>query len=312
MEKDRKIKVGILRGGEGEHHFFSLRKGGDIISHIFENLSEKYKHVDIFVDKKNNWHINGILINPMDLISKVDILWNTSKNPALSSLLNNLSLSNINNGSFFKTLENNTDMLHKHIRGIGIKMPRSILLPLYQKDFDGKEAEYVVKKATEVLNKFGAPWIVKSFTEDKNMGIHLAKTFPELVESIRDGVAHKKSILIEEFISGKIASVHSVPGFRGEDVYTFPLVNTHKDFLQKEKEELFSLVKSLHNHLGIDNYLKSDFVLHPKRGYFLLSIDSLPDPREESHLRQSCDLVGAKMEHVFNHILERALNKKVL
>ena len=38
MEKENKIRVGILRGGEGEHHFISLRKGGDIISHIFENI----------------------------------------------------------------------------------------------------------------------------------------------------------------------------------------------------------------------------------------------------------------------------------
>jgi len=47
-------------------------------------------------------------------------------------------------------------------------MPRRIVLPLYQRDFDGEENTYARRKATEVFEKFAGPWIVKSFTFEKN------------------------------------------------------------------------------------------------------------------------------------------------
>ncbi|MFA5936870.1 MAG: hypothetical protein WC822_03260 [Candidatus Paceibacterota bacterium] len=304
-----KIKVGILRGGEGKHFISSLHRGGDIISHIFENLSGKYKTVDILIDKNDSWHLNGVPINPVDLAHKVDIFWDTTRHPNISTILDNLSVPNIGNTSFLKILENNNNMLQKHIKDVGIKMPRSILLPLYQKDFDGSIEKYVIKKAKEIFEKFSSPWVVKSFTSDSNMGIHLAKTFPELVDAIEDGVAHQKSILVEEFILGKVVSVHSVADFRREDIYVFPINNPFTgqvSLLTKEKEQIISLVKDLHKHLAVKHYLKSDFILHPRRGLFLTNIDFLPDLRVGSHFEKSCEYVGAKMHHVIEHILNKA------
>ncbi|MEK7088667.1 MAG: hypothetical protein AAB913_00880 [Patescibacteria group bacterium] len=307
QKEDKKIKrVGILRGGAGKHYESSLKKGGDIISHIFENLSDKYKTVDIFIDKNGNWHANGLPVILADLVRKVDVVWNTSEHPGLSVTLDNFSIPNIGKGHFLKALENNNDMLKKHMKDIGVQMPRSIVLPLYQKDFDGSRERYAIKKAKEIFEKFSAPWIVKSFTEDKNMAIHLAKTFSELVNAIADGVAHQKSILIEEFISGKVASVHSIQKFRGEDIYVFP----PKNLINSEKEKIITLVKELHKHLGIKHYLKSDFILHPKRGFFLNGINSSPDFKEGSDFYHSCEFVGVKMHHVIEHILNEALNSR--
>ncbi len=309
MPEKTKIKVGILRGGTGKHYESSLKRGGEIISHILENLSLKYKTVDILIDKNGVWHLNGIPINSSDLNRKVDVIWNTSKHSSTASVLDNLSIPNIGNGSFFGALENSSDMLRKHMKSIGVQMPQSIILPLYQKDFDGPREKYAIKKAKEVFEKFSSPWIVKSFSDDSNMGIHLAKTFGELAEAIEDGVAHKKSILVEEFIPGKVASMHSVPAFRGQDIYVFPLGNTFGNFTPGEKEKLISLVKNLHNHIGAKHYLKSDFILNGKGKIYLLDIDGIPDLRPDSHFSQVCESVGAKTHHIIEHILEKALEK---
>ncbi|MFA5095082.1 MAG: hypothetical protein WC447_00230 [Candidatus Paceibacterota bacterium] len=349
-ENNTKIKLGILRGGAGKHYESSLRKGGDLISHIFKNLSDKYKTVDILIDKKGEWHINGVPINPADLVRKVDIVWNTT-HPNVSSILQNFSIPHISNSIFSSTLENSREMLEEHIKSIGVQMPRSIILPLYQKDFDGTRERYAIKKAKEIFEKFGSPWIVKSFTNNSDMGpirgregsqrpsasngmgIHLAKTFGELAGAIEDGVIHEKSILIEEFISGKVASVHSVVGFRGDlpaqagQIYTFPLgkpfgnpprlpprlgeAGGEAGFSSSEKEKLISLAKDLHNHIGAKHYLKSDFVLNSRGKIFLLNIESIPDLKSDSHFSQVCESVGAKAHHVVEHILERALNKSI-
>lgn len=301
----KKIKrVGILRGGKGKHYASSLKKSGEVISHIFENLSHKYKIVDILIDTEGNWHLNGMPIKPVDLIHKVDVVWNMS-HPSEAIALNSFFIPNISNGAFSSALENSKEMLREHMSKIGIQMPRSVVLPLYQEDFDGPRVRYAIKKAKEIHEKFGAPWIVKSLTFDSNMGIHLAKTFEELVEAIEDGVKHEKSILVEEFIQGKVASVHSVPAFRGEDFYTFPISNTFGNFSSSEKEKLASLAKDLHQHTNAKHYLKLDFILNPKGKVYLLGIESTPDLNAGSHFSEACESIGAKIHQVVEHILEQ-------
>lgn len=300
-------RIGILRGGVGEYYTSSLRRGGDLISHIFENLSDKYKTVDIFIDKNGDWHANGLPIVPADLVRKVDLIWDTSKLPGVALILDDFSIPNIGSNSFLRTFENNRKMLEAHMKSIGVKMPRSMVLPIYQKDFDGPENRYAIKKAKEVFEKFSAPWIVKSFTPDSSMGIHLVKTFGELVQAIEDGVKHQKSILVEEFIAGRPSTVHSVASFRGENIYVLPPQN----FTAEEKEIVITFAKDLHKHLAAEHYLKSDFIFHPKKGFFLTGIDFLPDLRNGSHFEKSCEFVGAKMHHIVEHILKEALHKKI-
>lgn len=303
LEKNKK-RIGILRGGAHEEYFSSLKNGGKIISYISERLSHLYKPIDIFVDRNHIWHFGGIPVNPGDLAGKVDSVWNLS-HPSLSNILRSLNISHVGVSSFSYGLEHNEDLLKEHIKKIDLSMPRKIVIPLYKEDIDGPKDKFCIRKAKEIFEKFSSPWIVKSFTEDTNMAVHLARTFPELVNAIEDGVKHGKSILIEEFIPGKVASLHTVTNFRNEPVYVFPVGNSFGVFSFEEKNKLSDLVKKLHSHISGCYYLKADFVLTPKGGVYLLKIDSTPDLSENSHFSQVCELVGAKMHHVVEHILKQ-------
>jgi len=307
VEKEKKKikKVGILRGMAGDQYESSLKRGGQLISHILENLKNKYKPVDIFVDRNYIWHYNGVPVNPGDLVRKVDVVWNTS-HPSLSNVLESLSIPSVGVSNFSSMLEKNREMLREHAKKIGVNMSRHILIPLYQKDFDGPKDKFIIKKAKEIFEKFGAPWIVKSLTPDISMGVHLAKNYSELIGAIADGVNHKKSILVEEFIIGQSASFHSVPSFRGEDIYVF----FPKSLVSAEKEKISGTVKDLHNHVDAKHYLKSDWVLHPRGNLFLTGIDLHPNFNKESHLEKSCASVGADMHHLVEHILENALDSR--
>ena len=112
--------------------------------------------------------------------------------------------------------------------------------------------------------------------------------------------------MTEEFISGKVASVHSVPDFRGEDFYIFPPINVFGNLSSPEKEKLIALTKDFHNHIGAKHYLKSNFVLNKKGKVYLLDFESTPNLKSFSHFAQACEKVGAKMHHVVEHILESA------
>lgn len=301
-----KKRLGIIRGGKGEHYMSSLKKGGELILHLNDNFAEQWKVSDILVDQEGVWHFSGVPIMPADLISKVDLVWDTTF-PGMSSTLKSFSIPSIVNDSFYSMLEKNEDMLRQKVKTLGVAMPRSIILPAYQEDFDGPRERYAIKKAKEVHEKFGAPWLVKSFTPDSNMGIHLAKTFGELAGAIEDGVKHGKSILVQEFIAGKVATVHSVPQFRGEEIYTFPFGNSFGTFSNDEKEKLAEVAKSLHSHLGAPHYLKSDFVLNPRGKVYLLGIESHPDLQPNSHLSQVCEIIGIKPRHIVEHLLDSSL-----
>ena len=277
---NKKIKrVGVLRGGAGKHYVSSLQKGGDIISCIFENLADKYKTFDILVDKEGIWHLNGKPILPAGLVHKIDIVWNTAGHD-FSNILNSLSIPHISAGSFSSALRENKDFLREHIKKIGVLMPRYIYSP---------------KDAKEVFEKFSNPWIVKVSNDAK-----VIKTFGELAEAI----SGKNNVVVEEFITGKIATVHSVPHFRGQDFYTFPLGVSYGVFSDSEKEKLFNLAKDIHKHIGAKHYLKSDFILTQRGKVYLLQVEDTPDLKANSHLSQVAESVGAKMHHVIGHILE--------
>ncbi len=292
-------RVGIIRGGKGGNYEASLKNGGDIIAYLNENLSHKYKPVDILIDKDGVWHVNGLPVIPADIKHKVNVVWNTA-HPEHSRDLDNLSIPNVGNSMFSQAVTSSREMLREHMKKLGVKMPRTIILPQYQPDFDGPRERYSIKKAKEVHQKFSAPWIVRSLVPDLDMGIHVAKTFGELVGAIEDGVNHNQSILVEEFIDGIPASVHSVPDFRGADIYIFP----PKNLTGEKKEKLLSLVKDLHHHLGVKHYLKSDFIIHPRMGTYLTNVEFSPDLRHGSHFCNACESVGAKAQHVVESMLE--------
>lgn len=304
-----KIRVGILRGGTGEEYGKSIEQGGELLQFITEHLNEKYKTVDILVDRDGIWHIHGLPIKPSDLVHKVDLVWNTA-HPSLSNTLNSFSLPTIGHEAFLSGLENNHDLLRAHAKVPGMQIPRSIILPTFQEDIDGSRAEYPILKAKEVHAKFGAPWLVKSYNQDPDMGIHVAKTFGELVSAIDDGVNHGDSILVQEFITGRDASVYSVPNFRNQELYTFPVVN-EKDgshnFSLKEKEKILEIARSLHRILRAKHYLKSNLIITPSGKVYLSGIESNLDLTKESHFRKACDAVGTKIHNVVEHILGQSL-----
>lgn len=284
MQVDTKKRIGILRGGAGEEYYSSLKRGGDIIAHILEKLSDKYKPVDILVDKDYLWHYNGLPIIPSDLMHKVDVVWNVA-HPSLSNILQSLSIPHIGAGNFLGSLMSDRNIFKEYIKSIGVYMPRHVISP---------------KTAREVFEKFGAPWIIKSFDQQ---GWFKAQTFGELAQAIENGVNHGESIVVEEFISDKVATAYSVANFRNEDVY----VLSPDNLVGVEKEKIINTTKNLHKYLDAKHYLKMDYVLHPKRGVFLTNIEFTPDLCSGSHLEKSCESIGAKMHDVVEHILEQTL-----
>lgn len=297
-----KKKIGIVRGGTGEHYEKSLKKGGDLIVYILEKLYPKWTPVDVLIDQEGVWHASGLPILPANLVNQLDVIWNTT--PEASSTIRSLGIPNIEAEALHHLLEEERDRLRDHMETLNITMPRSMILSSYIESVDGGIQEYATKKAQEVFGKFAPPWIVRSVSGKVSMGVHVAKTFPELVNAIIDGIEHTGNILVEELIPGKPASLHTLRDFRGEEIYHLPLP---RSFTEAEKRMITNFGEELFKSLGARHYMKTDFVLSPTRGVSLLGISFTPDLRDTSHFADACAQVGAKPVHVFENFLKQVL-----
>ena len=299
-------RVGILRGGMGDDYRFSLKRGGEVLGHIYEHLSPEWTALDILIDKAGVWHLRGAPILPAQLMHQVDVVWNEAHS-SFAHTLRQVAIPHISAPHFGHGIAQSRDILREHIKNMqisGIKIPRGIILPLWQGDIDGEWDKYLIKKAKDAHDKIPPPWIVRPLGR-KDVASHTANTFSELVRALDDIMAHSESAVVEELIAGEEVSAHSVPGFRGQSRYVFPLGNAN------EEDKLQQIISDLYDRLGAKHYLKSDFVLSPRRGVYLLNLEFWPDFAADSSFTKACEGVGAKPHHVIEHMLESTLSLRV-
>ncbi|MBS3904642.1 MAG: hypothetical protein KGZ39_04895 [Simkania sp.] len=301
---NKQRRIGVLRGGGGGFHARSLEEGGNFITYVIENLYPKWKPVDIYVDENEVWHVSGLPVLPTLLPQKVDVVWNTI--PAkYNQLLNDLNLPQVGQSAFASLLTNNKEAFSNFANQNNIQTLRKVVFPVYQADFDGNQEEYILTKAREVWKKFSPPWVVRAYNTDRNVGMRVAKTFPDLITAITEMVLHGDSILVEELVLGKAVSTHSVPGFRGEDLYHFP-TSSPQGLTKEEKEDLLDTAQKIQQSIG-GHYLKADFVINPRTGIHLVDFSLKPDYRDNSHFDDACKSVGTRTSHIISHIFDGVL-----
>jgi D-alanine-D-alanine ligase len=332
------IKVGVIRGGVSGEYEVSLATGAEVLSSLRgDKMKDKYSAVDIFIDRSGVWHINGIPISIDNLPSNVDVIFNAlhgdfGEDGKVQRILEDLKIPYTGSGPIGSEIGYDKLLSKKEFKKLNIKTPKHILFPVYQEDFDGKRKEYATKCAKKVWNKFSSPWIIKPLTGGSSMGIHVCKTFPSLVSAFEVGVNENVSVIVEEFIEGKEATVGAIDRFRSKNVYTLPPVEIRipktstffdnevkyngksqeicpGNFTDKEKEELERLASFIHSGLGLRHYSRSDFIVHPKKGIYALEVNTLPGLTRESLMPKALDAVGSNLPEFIEHLIKLALKK---
>lgn len=312
------LRVGVLRGGPEQFYNESVFWGGKILANLYEHLGGRVQVFDIWVDKSGVWHFRGVPIVPADLASRVDVVWDTTHgNP--SSVLASISMPKIGPSLFVNSLLRSRSMLKEHLASKQINIPRSIIIPPYQPDFDSPDQSnetdafesFVNKKAKEIWQKFSPPWVLSVSSGNPNYARRVVKVFPELVNVLFEFLRAGEGVLVEELIFGKDATVHGVAGFRGNRWYQLPAGSIRNqmfslvDLESQEKALLKEFAQKVLEHLGHDGYAKLDFVLARGKVY-LKSISFYPDLADHSPLHAALDAFGIERREVLEHMLKRA------
>jgi D-alanine-D-alanine ligase len=328
-----KPRVGVLRGGPSSEFEVSLKTGDTVIKHIPES---HYEVQDIFISKDGTWHKNGVVITPHNALSHVDVVFNAlhgqyGEDGKVQHLLEMHKVPFTGSGSFASALGMNKAMAKEVFKKNKIKTPQYRLIELAEKE----SPETLQEKIMSVFRAFPLPLVVKPVSAGSSVGVTLVKSFGAFEPAIEAAFEHSDAVIIEEFIPGVEATVGVIDGYRGVPFYALPPIEIrpHKakgkafydfeakyqdasdiivpsNFTKEEKQELEDLARKTHESLGLRHYSRTDFIVSPRRGIYVLEVNTLPGLTEASLVPKALEAVGAPLSHFLDHILQLAIERK--
>jgi D-alanine-D-alanine ligase len=322
-----KKKVGVLRGGPSSEYEVSLKTGKSVM----DSLGDRYDVLDIFIDKEGVWHYLGMPIEPEKVFKKVDVIFNAlhgayGEDGTVQKLLDYFKIPYTGSTALASAVGMNKVLSKKAYKNINLKTP------LHKTLSKAKEAD-LEKEIFNLFKTFPMPVVVKPVSGGSSVGTSIAKTLLDLEAAVIEALKYSDQVLIEEFIPGKEATCGVVDSFRNETVYALLPIEIRKpaestffdynakygggsqeicpgNFTTEEKEIIQDMSRQAHQALGLRHYSRSDFIIHPKRGIYILETNTLPGLTSESLLPKSLKAVGCNLPDFLDHLIALALSNK--
>ena len=325
-------KIGVLRGGPSSEYEVSLKTGASVLDALSD---EKYDIFDITITRDGDWYLKGERKSPAEILSKIDLVFNAmhgefGEDGKVQRILEIFNVPYTGSRTIASAMTMNKALAKKEFEKKGIKTP--VYIELTKSDFDQKEAVCI----SEIFKTFPMPAVIKPIALGSSVGISIAKTGAELEKSLRDAFTISDKIIIEEYINGREATCGVIDGFRsadriGEDKDFYTLlpveIKTNNsffdydakyggqteeicpgDFSMEEKQMIQKMTKEAHQALGLRHYSRSDFIISPRRGIYILETNSLPGLTQESLFPKSLKAVGSDLEEFVEHLIGLADN----
>ena len=319
----QKYRIAILRGGPSDEYEVSLSSGANVIKH----LSSNHSIVDIIIDKNANWYFQGVPISPADALNHVDVVVNAlhgayGEDGKVQQILNHIGIPYTGSGALASAIGMHKWRAKEIFKLVNIKTPRAKKI---SNDMDIRE------QALLIFKTFTLPVILKPISSGSSVGVSVARDLKSIEESLISVFTYSKEILVEEYIKGKEATCVVAENFRDQEYYAFPPIEIVKhmdlafdnsmkysgeieercpgNFSQIEKDAIMQASINAHKSIGARHYSRSDFIVHPTRGIYILEINTLPGLTENSLLPKALTAVGSNMKDFLEHLVLQALDR---
>ncbi|MHB8660607.1 MAG: D-alanine--D-alanine ligase family protein [Minisyncoccota bacterium] len=314
--------VGVLRGGPSREHEVSLKSGAAILANLPE---DRFTARDIYIDKSGQWHDRGRPVAPERVLRQLDVALiglhgEYGEDGEVQKLLERFGVRYAGADSFGSYLAMHKLMAKMRAKEAGLFTPEFRHL---DRAADSATATH------EIIRNFHQPVVVKPVGWGSSVGISIAGGYAPVLAAIERLLADDApSILVEERIRGKEATVGVVEGLRGEALYALPpveIIPPEGDFFSYDAkysgesrevcpgnftrvaaEELRRAAKVMHCALGLRHYSRSDFIVASK-GIYYLETNTLPGLTTESLLPKSLAAVGVSLSAFLSHLVDLAL-----
>ncbi len=313
--------VGVLRGGPSREHEVWLKSGAAILANLPEDT---FATRDIYIDRQGQWHDRGKVTTPERVLRQLDAVLiglhgEYGEDGEVQKLLERFGVPYAGSDSFASYLAMHKLMAKLHVRDVGV------LTPEFRHVERVEDSETA---ALEVTRAFHQPVVVKPIGWGSSVGISIVGGYAPVLSAIQKLFATgAASVLVEEYVRGREATVGVVEGLRDEALYTLPTVEiipSSGDFFSYEAkysggtrevcpgnfsrvdtEELQRLARLAHRTLGLRDYSRSDFIVAPK-GIYYLETNTLPGLTSESLMPKSLASVGVSLPDFFSHLVNLA------
>ena len=321
-----RTKVGVLRGGPSSEYEVSLKTGSAVLKNLaHEKLAEKYEPLDIFIDRAGVWHIAGVPVKPHEALTRADVFVNAlhgeyGEDGKVQALLDQHNARYTGSRALASALGMNKTLAKGIFKKSGIKTPYHIVIA---------DRKY---SPLDIFRTFPMPAVVKPVSAGSSVGISIVRAFDDLEPAIEAAFKIGDEVLIEEFIPGVEATVGVINGFRGEELYALPPIEIRHNhgffdyeakyssadtpeivpgnFTNEQKAELIRLAREVHATLGLRHYSRTDFIVSPRRGVYILEVNTLPGLTEASLVPKALTAVGSNLPEFLDHIVGLALEGK--
>ncbi len=303
------IHIGVLRGGPSPEYDLSLKTGANVLRH----LSQTHKPIDIFVSKEGKWHMNGLERSPERILKNVDVVFNSihgayGEDGKVQEILSHNGIPFVGSDRYASAISMNRWISKQKATQAGIKTPVSILV---------RRSDQLIPKAKQIFESIPCPLMVKPAVGGFNVGSYKVESFNDLISALENVLYLCEAAIVEEYMVGKFASCDVIDNFRQKDNYVLPPVEiissdnivSPGNFSPSEKKEIEKVALLIHNKLGLKHYSNSNFVVSPKRGVYLLEVNTTPRIEEKSSLVESLHSVGVEVKDFLHHLLHMALYK---
>jgi D-alanine-D-alanine ligase len=331
-----RIRVGVLRGGPSSEYEISLNTGGVVLAALRGPLADRYSPRDIFIDQTGKWHIDGMPVNQYDIAHRFDVIFNAlhgsyGEDGKVQQMLEVHGIPFTGSGSLASAVGMNKNLSKNAFKSHGLKTPHSREIPSSAIIGD------VQAVARELFTSFPMPAVIKPMSAGSSVGISIVRTIADIAPALTIAAKHGDSVIIEEYIAGREATVGVIEGFRGQELYVLPIIEIRPEtaffdyeakyagaqkggpaeateieivpatFTAKIKEELAGLAKKAHQALGLRHYSRSDFIISPRRGIYILETNTLPGLTQESLIPKALRAVGSDTHELVDHLLSLAI-----
>ncbi len=322
-------RIGVLRGGPSNEYKVSLDTGASVLAILRKKFEDRYRSHDIFIDKNGVWHMDGVEHLPHDIVSKIDVAFNAlhgnyGEDGKVQSIFESHHLPFTGSKSLASAVGMNKALAKKILKSQGIRTPH------WKEISSGDVNQDAGKVVHSLFHSFHLPAVVKPVSSGSSVGITVVRDYKDLEQALRLAAEHGDNVMIEEYIPGAEATVGVIEGFRNHELYALPPVEIRPhsgffdyeakyggksqeivpaSFADKVKKELEELAQSVHRILGLRHYSRSDFIIHPKRGIYVLEANTLPGLTNESLFPKSLRAVGSDTHELVDHLIQLALSR---
>jgi D-alanine-D-alanine ligase len=314
-------RIAVLRGGPSSEYEVSLLSGAAVLKSLREL---NYPHKDIIISKKGDWLESGIVRTPDSALEAVDVVFialhgEYGEDGQVQRILHRKKIPFTGSGAMSSAIAFNKELSKQTLKDFDMKMVphrRVDKLSLHNLQF---ELDYIAQTMDSEL-------FVKPLTSGSSIGARYAPDKTVLETALRELLTQYDSVMVEEFIRGREATVGVLQNFRGQSLYVLPPIEIVPPggqpffsqevkyngateeicpgrFSYDEKVKLAEAATLAHTALHLDHYSRSDFIVKNGEVYFL-EVNTLPGLTDESLLPKAAAAIGLQFTDLVKHLVE--------